>query len=275
MQSPFIDNKYRRWYFQICDRARGRFAGSDMERHHVLPKSLGGTNAAANLVFLTYREHFLAHWLLTKLTTGNLQRKMNYALSMMARNPGFRIITSWQYERAKIACIAALRGRKISDKTRSRMSATARNRSEEYRAKQSAAHLGKKPSAETRAKLSAAMKKLSPEKRAQMVAARRWTGHSAETIERIRQANTGKKRSHETRAKLSAASMGNKSSRGLKFGEERRANMSAGITAAWARPEVRQRQAAAIRAASQSPEVRARKIAAAKASWAERKAAMS
>jgi len=36
------------------------------ERHHILPKSMGGSNAASNLVYLTGRQHILAHWLLFK-----------------------------------------------------------------------------------------------------------------------------------------------------------------------------------------------------------------
>ena len=38
------------------------------ERHHIIPKSLGGGNNKENLVNLTAREHFICHWLLTKMT---------------------------------------------------------------------------------------------------------------------------------------------------------------------------------------------------------------
>jgi len=34
-----------------------------LERHHILPKSLGGTNDKSNLVYLIPREHFIAHLL--------------------------------------------------------------------------------------------------------------------------------------------------------------------------------------------------------------------
>jgi len=37
------------------------------ERHHVLPKALGGSNSKYNLMYLTGRQHFLAHWLLYKI----------------------------------------------------------------------------------------------------------------------------------------------------------------------------------------------------------------
>ena len=62
-------------------KARGR------ERHHVIPQSLGGTNDKGNLVYLTCREHFLCHWLLLKITTGESYHKMRYALmGMRAEN---------------------------------------------------------------------------------------------------------------------------------------------------------------------------------------------
>jgi len=37
------------------------------ERHHIIPKSLGGTDDKKNLVMLSAREHFLCHYLLTKI----------------------------------------------------------------------------------------------------------------------------------------------------------------------------------------------------------------
>jgi len=46
--------------------ARGQPAGY-FERHHVVPRSAGGSNAAENIVCLTAREHFLAHWLLYRI----------------------------------------------------------------------------------------------------------------------------------------------------------------------------------------------------------------
>lgn len=37
------------------------------ERNHILPKSLGGTNGPENLIYLTGRQHLLAHWFLYKI----------------------------------------------------------------------------------------------------------------------------------------------------------------------------------------------------------------
>lgn len=36
------------------------------ERHHIMPRCLGGTDDEDNLIYLTYREHFIAHKLLAE-----------------------------------------------------------------------------------------------------------------------------------------------------------------------------------------------------------------
>lgn len=55
-------------YNRLIESARLRSASVGyMERHHVLPRSEGGTDAPENLVYLTAREHFLAHWLLYRM----------------------------------------------------------------------------------------------------------------------------------------------------------------------------------------------------------------
>jgi hypothetical protein len=76
-------DKYTCWYNQIVDRARSRITDEYTERHHIKPRSLGGTDAVDNLVELTAREHFICHWLLTKMTTGEDHHKMLNALRMM------------------------------------------------------------------------------------------------------------------------------------------------------------------------------------------------
>ena len=48
-------------------RKQQRKLGAYFETHHVLPKSLNGTNNDDNLVMLTGREHFICHWLLVKM----------------------------------------------------------------------------------------------------------------------------------------------------------------------------------------------------------------
>lgn len=95
--------KYSQWYEQIILRAKGRqIPVCYTELHHILPRSLGGADEPDNLVRLTYREHFLVHWLLTRMLSGGSLRKMQRALFAMTMNAsGERIISGWQFEAAK------------------------------------------------------------------------------------------------------------------------------------------------------------------------------
>lgn len=54
------------------------------EKHHIIPKSLGGEDKKSNLVKLSAREHYICHLLLTKIyNTGIEHNKMIYAFLMM------------------------------------------------------------------------------------------------------------------------------------------------------------------------------------------------
>ena len=62
----------KRIYQNLISKAQKRIVVEGyFEKHHVIPKSLGGTNDKSNLVKLTAREHFIAHWLLAKIYGGN------------------------------------------------------------------------------------------------------------------------------------------------------------------------------------------------------------
>jgi hypothetical protein len=56
------------------------------ERHHIVPRCLGGTNSKLNLAYLTAEEHWVAHLLLVKLNPGN--NKLVYACQAMSMTGG-------------------------------------------------------------------------------------------------------------------------------------------------------------------------------------------
>ena len=76
-------NKYTKWYTSITNNAKQRNLDGYTEIHHIKPRSLGGVDTPENLVKLTPREHFVCHWLLVKMTTGQEHHKMLNALRMM------------------------------------------------------------------------------------------------------------------------------------------------------------------------------------------------
>lgn len=87
----FINNKYSKWYFSIIATAKSRAALSVYtELHHVIPKSLGGSNDSENLVSLSAKEHYICHRLLPRFLNGAHKKKMIYALYCIThvRNKG-------------------------------------------------------------------------------------------------------------------------------------------------------------------------------------------
>ena len=102
----YLPNKYTRIYFQIIESANTRIISGYIEKHHIIPKSLGGTNDKANLVSLTSREHYLCHLLLTKMVAGPAKGLMSYALWGMVNQSNknqhrHKITSSRLYEYAK------------------------------------------------------------------------------------------------------------------------------------------------------------------------------
>lgn len=90
----FNETKYSKWYFTIIEKARQqnriKYKGTYYERHHVIPKSLGGSNKKDNLVYLTAKEHYICHLLLPKMCTDSKHKgKMVYAIMQLseAANP--------------------------------------------------------------------------------------------------------------------------------------------------------------------------------------------
>lgn len=107
----FIDNKYTKWYYSIISNARLRNSNKNTEKHHIIPRSLGGSNQLDNLVQLTQREHFICHQLLIKMLSGEPRYKMSHAAWRLAHQKGQKI-SSRQYRNLKLLRSAEMTGRK-------------------------------------------------------------------------------------------------------------------------------------------------------------------
>lgn len=99
---------YKKIYEQLCQRSQTRDwkrTTHFYEKHHIVPKSLGGNNHKSNIAILTPREHALAHLLLIKFLTGNEKAKMIFALKSMInyRNKKRQQLSSRQYESLRTA----------------------------------------------------------------------------------------------------------------------------------------------------------------------------
>lgn len=174
----FVDNKYTTWYYQIISRAATRTLVGYAEVHHIIPKSLGGTNNSDNLIQLTAREHLICHMLLPKMVSGNAYHKMINALWAMSKlKNNFhqrRPLTSRAYENLK-----KLRSIVLSEMYSGQNNLFyGKTHNEHTKEKIRQARLGKKDSAQTRELKSIAGKKKPPA--------------TVETRQKISNANKGK-----------------------------------------------------------------------------------
>ncbi len=107
--TKFINNKYLKIYNLIIENASKRpklnRRKSYFELHHIIPRSLNGSDDKDNLVQLSAREHYICHQILTKITNGRNKLKMLYAFEMMnttTKTNKKRYVNSKTYERWKV-----------------------------------------------------------------------------------------------------------------------------------------------------------------------------
>ena len=148
-------------------RAKDRVIDGYVEKHHVIPRCMGGDNSKENLVILTAPEHYVAHLLLVKMHPDH--RGLLWAASAMTngtRNQHRSGNKMYEWLRKRLSVMMS--DRVVSDETRAKLSASAKGNQRT---------LGMVHSDETKRRMS--------------VAARR-RGFTPEHREKIRQARTGK-----------------------------------------------------------------------------------
>ena len=117
---------YRRIYDDLIRTRRGLDRDQYTEKHHILPKSKGGSNGKDNIIRLTPREHLVAHKLLARIYD---DRGMWFALMMMSRG-GCRSaigqrVSSREYEliRKRVMSLPSpWKGVKLSDEHKKKVS---------------------------------------------------------------------------------------------------------------------------------------------------------
>jgi hypothetical protein len=90
-------------YNNLIDRAKIRELEGYCEKHHIIPKCMGGDDSLENKIKLTGKEHFFAHLLLIKIYPQ--EKGLKYTIWKMCNNfakeRGFKI-TLRTYEEARI-----------------------------------------------------------------------------------------------------------------------------------------------------------------------------
>lgn len=182
---------YKHHYDKLIEKAKNRIIPNDIysERHHIIPKCLGGNNSKTNIVRLLPKEHYIAHLLLFNLYPNN--QSLAYAFWMMSNG------------NKKDKRTYRVSG-KIYEEIRSRFSSIIKERepffagkkhTDESKKKNRDAHIGKPGT---------------------------WIGrtHSEESKIKMSNAAIGRKLSEDTREKMS------KSKSGVKLSYEHRKNIS-------------------------------------------------
>ncbi len=88
---------YSKHYNQLITRSKHRLLETYTEKHHIVPKCMGGGDDSDNLVALTPEEHYIAHQLLTKMYPKNGALAM--AAMMMTVNRPSNKVYGWLRKR--------------------------------------------------------------------------------------------------------------------------------------------------------------------------------
>jgi hypothetical protein len=162
---------YQRIHDAIIERASNRTLQGYREKHHVIPRCMGGVDTADNLVELTAREQFIIHKLLVEIYP--TESKLVYAYWMMSRNVSnskykreYRVSSrDYEYARKLFSEVSSnhQKGKRLTDEHKKALSIAAATRktrspikhSDETKLKLSVLWKGTTRSIEDRQKISA------------------------------------------------------------------------------------------------------------------------
>lgn len=178
---------YSKIYNNLIARATDRVVDSYTERHHIVPRCLGGTDDLKNIVRLTPEEHYLVHQLLVKMHPGN--PKLVYAAMLMTQSSNGKRTNNklfgWIKRRLaearsvphsdehKLNNSIAQTGKRLFNKTKAKMSTSRKGvpKSAEWAASIGAAQAGRKKTPEQIEKNRQAQLKLQAKKRVDKILA--------------------------------------------------------------------------------------------------------
>lgn len=106
-------------YAKIYDALIAKYQGMQLEgykeRHHIVPKCMGGTNDKTNIVALTAKAHFVAHHLLHKIHPENRKLANAFGKMLCGSRKNERCFSPRMYEAAKKALSIAKKGIPVCD----------------------------------------------------------------------------------------------------------------------------------------------------------------
>lgn len=170
---------YLKHYNLLVEKAENRVTEDYSEKHHIIPKCIGGSNDKSNVVELTPEEHYVAHQLLVKIYPGN--HSLVFAAHMMTAGRNCNKTYGW-LRRLHVEALREINtGRKITEETRIKMSISKKGKPGMRHTEETKIKIGKSSSGRT---------------------------HTENTKMKISIANTGSTRTEETKGKMSLAAIG-------------------------------------------------------------------
>lgn len=115
---------YLRHYVDLCMRGVGRKLPPDVhvEKHHIVPKCMGGTDYFKNICWLTVKEHWLAHCLLVQIypSNYNLLGSLDVMANSKAGAPHRASLKLKDWQKRRITAGHVLRRQSKKDKEEAR-----------------------------------------------------------------------------------------------------------------------------------------------------------
>lgn len=196
---------YQKIYNQIVERGKLRTnIEGYSEKHHIVPRCMGGTDEKSNLTLLTAREHFICHWLLVRIypTNHKLVHAFWFMCNVKGRGQEERYSPSSRtYQESKILRTV------VGHSLESRNKMSGKPRTEETKRRISIKNTGRVVSQETRDKMSSIRK-------GRLV--------SEEFKKKIGDLHRGSKRSEETKQKMRKPKSNTEKMKGRIVSEETR-----------------------------------------------------
>lgn len=200
---------YNEFIQNIID-TRGRFGIPDdeyKERHHIIPKCIGGSNDEDNLIDLYAKEHFIAHKLLAEENKDDISLVCAYSMMAFSKSKTQTRyeLTPDEYEEARIFCniVQSILKKGVSSR------GSGWHHTKETRKKLSESHKGISPWNKGKKQKSASDE---TKKKQSDSAKRLWKDDEYRT--KVISSMTGKKRSDKTKQKHREDAKGNTNVRG-------------------------------------------------------------
>lgn len=109
LNEKFYPEKAKIIYNSLILEAKKDMVSGYKEKHHIIPKCLGGSDCSDNLVSLTYPEHIFAHYLLAIINFPNQNLILPFILMINSKKKQIRTVNDLKVDFTKFALFEKLK----------------------------------------------------------------------------------------------------------------------------------------------------------------------